>query len=252
MDDFIEDFLKALNRVMNSSSDNSEKTDKTENINKIFDNTKNKNNKDKERDREKVSQSVVLNNANIFNDINKPIDDRINDILENLSYSIFDDINDIKDYSKPNNQSSNVIQKNNNQIDINDIDTYIPMKKDEFFIECPICYAQFDILDINNAFLDCNCVIHKICFHDYIINEVKQKNLPILCPTDRCRKEVNPKFITKCLEFDKVNLQKYEKFSLNNYMEKNIKEVSCCPTPSCEYLFTLNGITGKRTQNHSH
>jgi len=173
-----------------------------------------------------------INNINEINDYN---------VKEPMSFSVFDinglndDIDSNSNKAKLTKQNSNVNNYNMNAIDINDFNSY--SKKDEYLIDCAICFDKYDMLDTKNAYLDCNCVIHSICFKEYVKNEINLKNIPILCPNHTCQKEINPKYIGKCLEFEKDLLIKYEKFSLNNYMEKNNKDVSCCPTPSCEYLF---------------
>jgi len=196
----------------------------------------------------KTNNNDYKNNINISESVNiNSFDNEIKienvQSREQLSFSVFDDfnfssnnknninnnnvnINNINNNNGNNNNNENNINNNIKvkiDIDINDIESYIPTRKNEYIIECSICLDKFDMLDSINAFLDCNCIIHSVCFHEYVKNEVDLKNIPILCPNHTCKKEVNPNFITKCLEFDKKVLQKFENFSLSHplYGEKS-------------------------------
>jgi len=103
-------------------------------------------------------------------------------------------------------------------------------------IECQICTDKFNFLDQENAFLDCNCIIHGLCFTSYIENEVTQNNLPINCPNQSCRKEVNPGIILKLIKNNETLFKKYEKFTLS-YYQKTKEDIFSCPTPDCDYVF---------------
>ena len=70
----------------------------------------------------------------------------------------------------------------------------------EYLVDCQICYTEFNMVETKNAYLECKCLIHSKCFIDYVKNEVNNNNLPILCPNNKCRKKINEKFISKCLE----------------------------------------------------
>ena len=102
---------------------------------------------------------------------------------------------------------------------------------------CDICLDKFNLLDPNNAFLDCGCVIHLACFKEYIETVIANRTIKILCPNSSCKKLLNPKMIVKALESSPELLKKYEKWDLEDYASMNNKDISCCPTPDCDYMF---------------
>jgi len=102
--------------------------------------------------------------------------------------------------------------------------------------KCEICLENFSLLDGTNYFLNCNCVIHNICFDNMIRVAIESNNLPVKCPN--CNTSIHPNYI-----IDSINnanpdlLKKYEKYSINNFLMNNNDEFSPCPTPGCEYIF---------------
>lgn len=36
---------------------------------------------------------------------------------------------------------------------------------------------------------------------------------------------------------DEDYLEKFEEFTFNNYVQKNMKDMFCCPTANCQYVF---------------
>ena len=102
--------------------------------------------------------------------------------------------------------------------------------------KCEICLEDFSLLDCTNYFLNCNCIMHNKCFDELVKSAVENNNLPIKCPN--CGINVHPNFIE-----DSINnanpqlLYKYDKFSMNNFIQNNSDEYSSCPTPGCEYMF---------------
>ena len=105
--------------------------------------------------------------------------------------------------------------------------------------KCEICLEDFSLLDETNYFLNCNCVLHNKCFDDMVKSAVENNTLPLKCPN--CGTNIHPNFIEDSLR--NVNPQlipKYDKFSMNNFIQNNSNEYSSCPTPGCEYMFFFN------------
>ena len=102
---------------------------------------------------------------------------------------------------------------------------------------CKICLDDFDENDIMNYELECGCIIHYTCFDEYIKNSVENNNIPILCPY--CKIEIHPNLIYDSLHTNGHQdlIQKYEKFSMDNYLLNHKDNYSCCPTAGCEYIF---------------
>ena len=105
--------------------------------------------------------------------------------------------------------------------------------------KCEICLEEFSLLDCTNYFLNCNCILHNKCFDEMVKAAVENNTLPVKCPN--CGIPVHPNFIEDSLR--NVNPQlwdKYERFSMNNFIQNNSDEYSSCPTPGCEYMFFFN------------
>ena len=99
-----------------------------------------------------------------------------------------------------------IIIENLNQGDLISTITY-SLKGEEFeHGKCEICLGKFNILDKQNYFLECGCIIHNKCFDNFIINCIEQ-NIPfsdIICPL--CNKIIIPiDFIITSLTNSKRN-----------------------------------------------
>ena len=105
--------------------------------------------------------------------------------------------------------------------------------------KCEICLEEFSLLDYTNYFLNCNCVLHNVCFDNLVKSAVENNSLPVKCPN--CKIPVHPNFIEDSLRNANPQLfEKYEHFSMNNFIMNNNDEYSSCPTPGCEYMFFFN------------
>ena len=105
--------------------------------------------------------------------------------------------------------------------------------------KCEICLEEFSLLDYTNYFLNCNCVLHNVCFDNLVKSAVENNSLPVKCPN--CKIPVHPNFIEDSLRNANPQLfEKYEHFSMNNFIMSNNDEYSSCPTPGCEYMFFFN------------
>ena len=113
----------------------------------------------------------------------------------------------------------------------------INQNKPKKIVKCFICCENFNEFDKQNYKLNCHCIIHSNCFKKYIINSIKNKKIPILCP--KCKAEIIPQIIYKCLNSigDKNLISYYENSCLdlyiNNYEKNNDLVYYLCPTPGC-------------------
>ena len=216
-----------------------------------------------------VSNSDVnLNKSNVdnnnINEVFKPDNYNSNSNYNILAFSGSKNFNNINvDNNRNNNIFNNVFNNNINNVhnsfqypvqNINDIDSdyafakaleYSEKEKLEKFAQddakkqtkkCEICLEEFSLLDETNYFLNCNCVLHNVCFDNMVKSAIESNNLPIKCPN--CKIPVHPNFIEDSLR--NVNPQlfdKYEHFSMNNFILNNNDAYSSCPTPGCEYMF---------------
>ncbi|ORX77985.1 hypothetical protein BCR32DRAFT_270310 [Anaeromyces robustus] len=128
------------------------------------------------------------------------------------------------------------------QIEIEEIEKMIKEEEEEISKQtkqCEICLEDFSLLDSSNFFLNCGCVIHNTCFDNMVKVAVENNNLPVKCPN--CKISVHPNFIEDSLNMANPELlEKYNKFSMNNFLMKHNDEYSSCPTPGCEYMFFFN------------
>jgi len=178
------------------------------------------------------------NNSNIFNN-NINYRNSQNNNINNNNFSNFFNINSNNKNSQSNYNLENEDYQFAKQIEEQErILLQIKSKEEEKEQKkkCEICLEDFSLLDCTNYFLNCNCIIHNKCFDELVKNAVENNNLPIKCPN--CGINVHPNFIEDSI--NNVNPQlidKYDKFSMNNFLQNNSDEYSSCPTPGCEYMF---------------
>ena len=169
----------------------------------------------------------VDNNNNIFNNTFNNNINNINDVHNSFQYPV-QNINDIdSDYAYA--KALEYSEKEKLEKFVQD-DAKNQTKK------CEICLEEFSLLDATNYFLNCNCVLHNVCFDNMVKSAIESNNLPIKCPN--CKIPVHPNFIEDSLR--NINPQlfdKYEHFSMNNFILNNNDAYSSCPTPGCEYMF---------------
>lgn len=70
----------------------------------------------------------------------------------------------------------------------------------------------------------------------HIETEITNNNLPINCPNQSCRKEINPAMILKVIKSKNELFGKYERFTID-YYKKTREDIFSCPTPDCDYVF---------------
>ena len=176
---------------------------------------------------------VNNNNLNKNKNINK--NENSNYVNQNDNFNIFNinsnnDINNIDDYQLAQQLAEEekiMFQKQQEE------DSLKQVKK------CEICLEDFSLLDCTNYFLNCNCILHNKCFDDMVKAAVENNTLPIKCPN--CKVQIHPNFIEDSIRNANPQLlPKYDKFSMNNFLQNNSDEYSSCPTPGCEYMFFFN------------
>ena len=104
--------------------------------------------------------------------------------------------------------------------------------------KCLICLEEYEFANQDNYYLDCGCIVHGSCFDDYIENAINSGKVPIKCPC--CNKEdINEIYIKDSLnKNNKFNLiEKFEKFYMNYFIMQHPEDISCCPSPGCNYAF---------------
>ena len=244
------DFNNILNKYQDNNFNQKDFSNDFQNIARIF----------CEYFEKKEEPKNIINSINNFNVINVNISNSdINLNKDNNNNNIFNNVN------KPNsqmNKENNFGQSNNNFFDINEFGNYNQnnidldyeyakaienqeradleklLKEDEKaqIKKCEICLEEFSLLDITNYYLNCNCVLHNVCFDNMVKSAVENNTLPIKCPN--CKTQIHPNFIEDSLRNANPQLfDKYEHFSMNNFLLNNNDEYSSCPTPGCEYMF---------------
>ena len=179
-------------------------------------------------------------------------------IISNIFFNYFTTSSNLNRKKFNNNKNLNLIKNStNNKKFINNIQKDYEMAKqleeEELIMmqiqeeqevskqikRCEICLENFSLLDSINYFLNCNCVLHNKCFDEMVKNAVENNSLPVKCPN--CGTPIHPNFIEDSLRNANPQLfQKYDKFSMNNFLQNNNENYSSCPTPGCEYLFFFN------------
>ena len=230
-----------------------------------FDSDEDKKKKEKKR-KNKFNNIMQINNNNNNNFNN----DFLKQSNSQRQFSIFENFQNNMNINSKNNININNIKDNNfnafnnNFININEIHNQIndidldyeyakQLERDERenlnkmakedeknqVKKCEICLEEFSLLDCTNYFLNCNCVLHNVCFDNLVKSAVENNSLPVKCPN--CKIPVHPNFIEDSLRNANPQLfEKYEHFSMNNFIMSNNDEYSSCPTPGCEYMFFFN------------
>lgn len=99
---------------------------------------------------------------------------------------------------------------------------------------CAVCLEVIEKADIF-PLGKCGHVFHCKCLSESMIQEVKEKKLPLKCPS--CPIEVIETDIKKLLPSDAQ--KKWDRFTLEKLVESNPGEYSYCLTPGCEHIFHI-------------
>ncbi len=82
---------------------------------------------------------------------------------------------------------------------------------------------------------NCEHLFHNQCMEEYLKVSILDGKFPINCAEAECGKEVTIGDIRDIVDEDMM--EKFYKFSFNNYMTEHPKEISCCPTANCNFHF---------------
>ncbi|EAR81871.2 IBR domain protein, partial (macronuclear) [Tetrahymena thermophila SB210] len=115
------------------------------------------------------------------------------------------------------------------QMEINQIQEL----KDDDDWDCEICYEN--MISQEYMSLICDHIFHKNCLAKYFTSQINEKKFPLKCPNSNCIIPIVQQDLRQVL--NKIEIQRYEKFSLQNYIDSNADEISWCPTPNCEFAF---------------
>lgn len=77
----------------------------------------------------------------------------------------------------------------------------------------------------------CEHFFHEECIRQHLEVNLNDGNFPIKCPDDKCGEMVLINDIKELL--NEEMMEKFYKFSFNDYVSKHNKEVACCPTADC-------------------
>jgi len=107
-------------------------------------------------------------------------------------------------------------------------------REEEDKVQCQICIDT--ILPEQYYPLEpCGHLLHKNCIKKYLEIQIDSNNLPLVCPILECKLPIDPEFLRSLLDNEKY--KKFDQFSFQNFIEGNLDEYSCCPTPNCSYVF---------------
>ena len=73
------------------------------------------------------------------------------------------------------------------------------------------------------------------CFENYIVNSINSGKVPIKCPYCN-KKDINEIYIKDSL-IQNQKEELIEKFDMNYFIMQHPDDISCCPTPGCNYFF---------------
>ena len=184
------------------------------------------------------NSNVNINNSNNYinnyiNGSNMHINNS-NNYINNLNRNIYNSNSNINNLNDDYQLAKRIEEEEKAMLQIELERDALKQKK-----KCEICLEDFSLLDVTNYFLNCNCVLHNKCFDEMVKTAVVNNTLPVKCPN--CGVPIHPNFIEDSLRNANPQLlEKYEKFSMNNFIQNNSDQYSSCPTPGCEYLFFFN------------
>jgi hypothetical protein len=96
---------------------------------------------------------------------------------------------------------------------------------------CKICWSEMigEVLPLSA----CGHLYHPDCIVDYFNYEILSTQFPMSCP--ECKVEVPVMELQTRLNVEMM--AKFEDFSFKFYVQRNMKDLSLCPTPDCRYVF---------------
>jgi len=70
----------------------------------------------------------------------------------------------------------------------------------------------------------------------YLHDKIDRKDFPIICPSEKCKKDMQIPDISELLSKEKM--EKFMEFSFSNFIDSK-DDSSWCPTTDCKYVFVL-------------
>ncbi|KAJ3443038.1 rbr-type e3 ubiquitin transferase [Anaeramoeba flamelloides] len=105
-------------------------------------------------------------------------------------------------------------------------------------VQCNICCQSYHKSQM--IILNCNHKTCKNCLKNYIKFSINNARLPIKCTQHKCDHEIESK-IFKSMNLDQNLIDKYEKFTLQKYLNKHNSELIICPNPKCQLESAIEG-----------
>lgn len=85
----------------------------------------------------------------------------------------------------------------------------------------------------------CGDLFHPICINTYLKTQTDNRQFPLLCPLPECKVEISMIDISERLTPE--DFAKFEEYSFNHFVQRNLDDMTCCPTPNCRYVFSNFG-----------
>lgn len=101
--------------------------------------------------------------------------------------------------------------------------------------QCAMCLDDVE-MEKRHALHGCKHEFCQECLVALFHNNIDNCQLPITCPEPDCRREVSLMYDLEVL-LDGSSMEKFEQATLDQLIEKNPDEYSCCMTPDCDYVF---------------
>jgi hypothetical protein len=105
-------------------------------------------------------------------------------------------------------------------------------------VTCKICLEaipEAEFLPLEN----CGDLFHKLCIAQCLNTLINDRQFPLVCPLPECRMEINMIDISERLE--PADFARFEEFAFNHFVQRNMEDMTCCPTPDCSYVFSKQG-----------
>ena len=84
-------------------------------------------------------------------------------------------------------------------------------------------------------------MFHRECLLMYLNDKIDRKDFPILCPEEKCKKEMIVSDIQELLPKEKM--EKFSEFAFSNFIDSK-NDSSWCPTADCKYVFLFDDKNG--------
>jgi len=102
---------------------------------------------------------------------------------------------------------------------------------------CLICLEAIDEKP-KIALRNCSDVFHFACLEQQLQIKIDKRSFPIHCPL--CPKDLDVEDIKNALQTNLQYQRKFEKYSLQAYLNTHLEELDLCQTPDCDYAYGKN------------